>query len=99
MVSHGACRGHRVLLRARIRVSLALRLVADEYVWAWRVFLTPAHGGPEREVSAQNSIAETIIDPAALRARARFDPPRLGTAGSSLRSLLARVDGRTSLAE
>ena len=83
----------------RVRVTLALRLVLDEYVWAWRVFLTPSQDGREREVSAQNSIAETVIDPAGLHARALHASPRLGVAGASLLSLLARMDGKTPLAE
>jgi len=51
----------------RLRVRLALRLILNEYVWAWRVLLTPSASEPEREVVNQNSLAEGIIDPATLR--------------------------------
>ena len=52
---------------SRLRVALALRLIHDEYVWAWRVWLSREAGEAEREIVNQNSLAEGIIDPAALR--------------------------------
>ena len=52
-------RGHR------LRVTLSVRLVANDYIWAWRVAVQAA-GQPEREVANQNSLAESIIDPAYL---------------------------------
>ena len=56
----------------RLRVQLSLRLVANEYVWAWTVWVTPAAGGLEREVVRQNSIAEGILDPEWLHRHARL---------------------------
>ena len=56
------CRGER------FRVRLTLRLVRDEYIWAWRGWGTVA-GGPEREVFRQNSIADAVLDPALLHRR------------------------------
>jgi type I protein arginine methyltransferase len=54
----------------RLDVALTLRLVVKEYVWAWRVRLAPTAGEPAREIISQNSLADAIIDPAALRDRA-----------------------------
>jgi type I protein arginine methyltransferase len=79
----------------RLRIRLVLRLVLQDYIWAWQVFLTPAGAEREREVLSQNSLAETIIDPAELHRRAA--PPRLGAAGGALRSMLAHIDGRASV--
>lgn len=60
----------------RLRMQLTLTLVQGDYLWAWRVFLTPAHGGSEQEIIRQNSLAERIVDPADLRRRAaRIGPP------------------------
>ena len=50
----------------RLRVRLSLRLAAGEYVWAWTAWISPASGGPERQVAKQNSLAEGIVDPARL---------------------------------
>ena len=79
----------------RLRVALSMRLVLDDYVWAWRVFLAPADDGQERELLSQNSIADMIIDPADLHRRAQIRPQR-GPAGGALLSLLAHMDGRAS---
>jgi protein arginine N-methyltransferase 1 len=57
----------------RLRARLALRLVVDEYIWAWTVWVTPSDGGPEREVLRQNSIADAVLDPAVLRRRLAED--------------------------
>jgi protein arginine N-methyltransferase 1 len=82
----------------RFRVALSLRMALNTYLWVWRLFLTPAGGGPERELLNQNSLAEVIVDPADLHRRAAALPPRLGTSGAALLSLLTRIDGRRSAA-
>jgi SAM-dependent methyltransferase len=51
----------------RLRVQLSLRLAANQYVWAWTIWITPAADGREREVVRQNSLAEGILDPAWLQ--------------------------------
>ena len=83
----------------RLRVHLALRLVRRDYVWAWRVHLTPGDGGREHEVLRQNSLAETVIDPSRLRRAVPGVVPRLGPLGRSLQSVLAAMDGRVSTLE
>ena len=83
----------------RLRIQLALRLVLNEYLWAWTVSMIPAEGGGEREVLRQNSVAEAVVDPALLHHRAAAAPPRLGVASGALRSLLARIDGHATLTE
>jgi predicted RNA methylase len=80
----------------RLRVHLALRLVLQDYVWVWRVYVSSGDTGREREVLNQNSLAEIVIDPSRLH-RAAPDPvPRLGQLGRSLQSILARMDGQRS---
>lgn len=83
----------------RLRVALAVRLVLNEYVWAWRVFVTSREGGQERELLSQNSIADVVLDPAELHRRTAAPPPRLGAAGGALLSLLARLDGSATVVE
>ena len=83
----------------RLRVALTMRLVLDEYIWAWRVFRTRADDGKERELLSQNSIADVVIDPEELHQRAQAAPPRLGPASGALLSLLARMDGRAPIVE
>jgi hypothetical protein len=56
----------------RLRVQLSLRLAANQYVWAWTVWVAPAAGGPEREVVRQNSLAEGVLDPEWLHRHARL---------------------------
>ena len=58
----------------RLRVTLSLRLVVNDYVWAWRVL--GKDGNEERELVSQNSLAETILDPTALRWSTRLANPR-----------------------
>ena len=50
----------------RLRVRLTLRLVLDEYIWAWTGWITAAGGTVEREAFNQNSIADAVLDPALL---------------------------------
>jgi hypothetical protein len=61
-----------ILRGDRLRVQLSLRLAANEYVWAWTVWVTPAAGGLEREAVRQNSLAEGILDPEWLHRHARL---------------------------
>jgi len=78
----------------RLRVHLALRLVQQNYIWAWRVYVTRADEGREREVLRQNSLAEIVIDPSRLHQAEAGVMPRLGPLGRSLQSVLARMDGQ-----
>ena len=81
----------------RVRVALAGHALIDQYVWAWRVFLTPVDTDQEREVICQNSIAEMVVDPAELHRRAQAAAPTLGPVSGAVRSLLARIDGQASI--
>ena len=56
----------------RLRVKLSVRLVVNDYVWAWRVLVADAEGEPERELVSQNSLAESVVDPAELRRSAQL---------------------------
>lgn len=79
----------------RVRVDLSMRLVLQEYVWAWKAFVT--RGTAEREVISQNSLAEAVIDPLRLHRAVPSRVPALGPAGLALRSLIGRMDGSTSV--
>lgn len=83
----------------RLRIHLALRLVLQDYVWAWRVYLTSGNSGREREVLSQNSLAEIVIDPSRLHRAAPDTVPRLGQRGRLLQSVLAGMDGHRSCSE
>ena len=60
----------------RLRAMLSARLVVNDYVWAWRVRVKAA-GEPERDLVNQNSLAESIIDPAQLHRGAALEAPRV----------------------
>lgn len=53
----------------RLCVALAVRLVLNEYIWAWAVRVHDARGA-ERQVLRQNSIADAVIDPVVLHRHA-----------------------------
>ena len=50
-----------------LEIQLAVRLTGGEYVWEWRASASIASSAP-RLLAHQNSLAELVIDPAALRA-------------------------------
>ena len=78
----------------RVRVHLAMRLVLQEYVWAWRVFVT--RGSTEREVLSQNSLAEA--DHRSIAAAPRGAVPGPGARTHRARAPIApRADGRPDL--
>jgi protein arginine N-methyltransferase 1 len=64
----------RIEPRERLRVELALRLIRDEYIWAWTVRTTTADGSTIRQVLKQNSIADAVLDPALLHHRLAAAP-------------------------
>ncbi len=49
-----------------LRTAIDARLVQNEYVWSWRAWTKPAGSPFEGLVVSQNSLAERVIDPAAL---------------------------------
>lgn len=51
----------------RFRVAIEARLVDGEYLWNWRAWTGTVNS--ERLVVSQNSLAERVLDPAALRPR------------------------------
>ena len=51
----------------RIRIRVNVRLVRTDYIWDWRAWTTPKGTHDQRELAHQNSLAEIVIDPAALR--------------------------------
>jgi SAM-dependent methyltransferase len=83
----------------RVRVRLAARQAHERYVWEWKVWLTPQRDLNERLVVSQNSLAELVIDPAALAETSPDAIPVLGERGRALRHLLAHIDGEQTVSE
>ena len=85
-------RGHRVA------VTLSARALGDSYVWSWRTTLDRPGAPGERTVVDQNSLAELVIDPAALPRTSPDVRPLAGARGRALQRLLSLMDGRHTLA-
>ena len=81
----------------RLRIHLAATQVHDNYVWRWRMWRTPVGSAVEELVVDQNSLAEIVVDPAALPPTAPESRPVAGARARALRDLLARMDGRQTL--
>jgi protein arginine N-methyltransferase 1 len=81
-----------------LRVRLDVRLVVDDYLWEWRVAVRPRGAADSHEVLAQNSLAELIIDPAALPPTSPDTIPALGGRGRALRLLLDSITEGTTVA-
>ncbi len=80
-----------------LRVELSTRQVGDSYVWAWRTWRRPSHSPTEELVGDQNSLAELVLDPAAVPRTSEDTAPSLGPRGAALRALLARLDGHHTI--
>ena len=80
-----------------LRVELSTRQVGDSYVWAWRAWRRPAGATTEELVVDQNSLAELVLDPAAVPRTSEDTAPSLGPRGAALGALLARLDGRQTI--
>jgi predicted RNA methylase len=80
----------------RLRVGLSVRQVRHSYLWEWRGWVG-REGVAERQVVQQNSLAEIVLDPAALPLTSPDAIPALGPRARALRDLLARIDGRRSI--
>jgi protein arginine N-methyltransferase 1 len=75
-----------------LRAALDVRQVAGAYVWEWRCWRSSA-GTPEALVVQQNSLADVVTDPEALRMMAPGAQPSLGPRGRALRTLLQCMNG------
>ena len=82
----------------QLRLDLAVRAAGEEYVWTWRGWIAEGRGG-ERLVFDQNSLAERVLDPAALPAVGPDARPVLAAHGRAVHALLSRLDGRHTIAE
>jgi type I protein arginine methyltransferase len=74
-------------------------LVDGEYVWTWRAWRRTGEDSRDAPVASQNSIAELVVDPAALDAGAAETAPAFGPAARALASLITTADGRRSIAD
>jgi precorrin-6B methylase 2 len=82
----------------RVRIRLGVRQVDDRYVWEWQMGIASG-GDSERLAVSQNSLAELVIDPAALPQTASNATPNLGPRGRALRDLLANIDGTRTVSD
>ena len=57
-----------VKAKETVEFRLAVRLVGGEYVWEWRAVAASTTRHEERLLAHQNSLAELVVDPDALRA-------------------------------
>jgi protein arginine N-methyltransferase 1 len=82
----------------RLRVDLAARQAGTNYVWSWRAWL--AGEGSDREVlvADQSSLAELVLDPAAIPLTAPEAIPRKGPRAAALATLLSQIDGQRTVA-
>jgi type I protein arginine methyltransferase len=84
--------------RARLRVDLAARQMRENYVWSWRGWLSPEGSKQEELVIDQNSLAELVLDPAAMPLTGADTVPANGPKAEALLALLSRIDGQRSVA-
>jgi SAM-dependent methyltransferase len=75
-----------------LRIRIDLHLAGDDYVWVWHAWTRSPGQKEERPVVNQNSLAEIVIDPAALPATAETMVPSLGASGRALRFVLESVE-------
>jgi predicted RNA methylase len=81
----------------RLRVELAARQMRENYVWSWRGWLALETSDTEELVVDQNSLAELVLDPAAMPLTGADTIPAIGPKASALLALLSQIDGRRSV--
>ena len=91
------CRPVAVESGDAFRVELSTRQVRGNYVWTWRGWRRHAGSTADDLVVDQNSLAEIVIHPHALRQTGEDVAPSLGPRGRALRALLSGVDGRQTI--
>jgi protein arginine N-methyltransferase 1 len=82
-----------------LRAEIGVRLMGRNYLWSWKTFLRPLGQQSEESFSSQSSLAELVVDPAAMPYTAADEMPRLGTTAEALAFLIAKADGRRTIAE
>ena len=81
----------------RFRVEIAARQMHEHYLWSWRGWLAPEDSSDEELVFDQNSLAELVLDPAAMPLTGADMIPGMGPKAAALLALLSRMDGRRSV--
>jgi len=81
----------------RFRVEIAARQMHENYLWSWRGWLAPEGSSDEELVFDQNSLAELVLDPAAMPLTGADTIPGRGPKAAALLALLSRIDGRRSV--
>jgi type I protein arginine methyltransferase len=82
----------------RLRVELAARQAGENYVWSWRAWLTAGESDREVLVADQSSLAELVLDPAAIPLTAPEAIPTKGPRAAALGALLSKIDGQHTVA-
>jgi protein arginine N-methyltransferase 1 len=80
-----------------LRVELAARQMQENYVWSWRGWLARERSIEEELVLDQNSLAELVLDPAAMPLTDADRIPAIGPKSAALLALLSRIDGQRSI--
>jgi protein arginine N-methyltransferase 1 len=83
----------------RLRVDLAARQMQENYVWSWRGWLAPERSKEGELVVDQNSLAELVLDPAAMPLTGADTVPTVGPRGAALLALLSRIDSQRSVTD
>jgi hypothetical protein len=69
----------------------------ENYLWSWRGWLAPGGSPDEELVFDQNSLAELVLDPAAMPLTGADATPGMGPKSAALLALLSHIDGRRSV--
>jgi hypothetical protein len=83
----------------RLRLELTARQVRESYVWSWRAWLSAEGSELEALVADQNSLAEVVLDPAAIPLTTGSASPSKGPRATALQALLSRIDGQRTIAD
>ena len=83
----------------QLRLELTARQVRENYVWSWRAWLTAEGSETGTLVADQNSLAEVVLDPAAIPLTGGSAIPSKGRRASALQALLSRIDGQRTIAD
>jgi predicted RNA methylase len=89
----------RVRRGARLRAEISVTLIGANYLWKWNAFVRPPGEIAEIRATSQTSLAELVVDPAAMPRTAAEATPRFGVAARALALLIAEADGTRTIAE
>ena len=92
------CLGHSLAQGQTVCVSLAAKLVENEYVWRWTTCIKPLERSSASVIHfEQSQLAGEVLSPAKLHRRAAAYIPDLSEEGRLGRRTFELIDGRASL--